>query len=348
VRFYDIALTNASSGKLIRPASLASLNLPTTYTSFVNGQSIPGALNIEIDIDSTAQAQPTGYGYVKIWGVSLQEIAQASDLNNALIVVQGGFQKGLPLANVAQKGPLVSGYILQAFGNWVGADMTLDLVIAGGKGPKGFGSPAQPVNLSLNWTKGTQLGLAIQNALYTAFPGCSVTVKSSSNLVFNSDQKAVYGSLTALSQYAYEISKSIITTEGYQGVSIIPDPAVVNSFIILDGSQPGEIFEINFNDLIGQPTWFSFGEVSFKCPMRADLRVGDQFTVPIGNNGQSAIQSFTTAASSSQLRSKSAFQGKFQIQKVRHIGNFRQSSGDSWVTTYEAFAVNNQAVTTTK
>lgn len=345
MRYYDIAITNAQSGQIIRPASLASLNLPTSYTSFVNGQSIPGSLDIELDIAVSPAHQPIGESYVRIWGVSLQEIAQASDLNGALIVVKGGFQKGLPLANPQQAGPLVSGYILQAFGNWVGTEMTLDLVIAAGKGPKGLGSPTQPVNLVLNWRKGTALGQAIQNALLTAYPGSAVNVQASSNLILSSDQIGYYNSLTELAQYAYRVSRSIINTSSYQGLSITGSPGG-NQFYVLDGTQTNSnVININFNDLIGQPTWFASQQVSFKCPMRADLKVTDQIMFPVGPGGLSSIQSFTTSASQSQYRSKSVFQGSFQIQKVRHLGHFRQRSGDSWVTTYEAFA-NTPATTT--
>jgi len=340
VRFYDIAITNPQTNQVVRPASLASLNLPTTFTSYVNGQSIPGALNVEIAVNVSIASEPFGDSYIKIWGVSLQEISQGSDLNNALIVVQGGFQKGLPLANPKQKGVLFSGYIIQAFGNWVGTDQTVDLVVASGKGPKGIGSPTQPVNLTLNWSKGTQLGLALKNALLTAYPGCSCQDTTSQNLVLSSNQVGIYNSLTELSQWAYRVSRSIITTAGYNGVSINADVASTSSFIISDGTQTqSNVTTLNFNDFIGQPTWFAPGKISFKCPMRADLKVGDQIKFPVGNNGQSAIQSFTTAASQSQARSKSAFQGTFQIQKVRHIGNFRQRSGDSWVTTYEVATV---------
>jgi hypothetical protein len=39
-----------------------------------------------------------------------------------------------------------------------------------------------------------------------------------------------------------------------------------------------------------------------------------------------------------------SFQGKFQIATVRHVGNFRQPTGDAWVTVFEAAPLQLQAL----
>lgn len=89
--------------------------------------------------------------------------------------------------------------------------------------------------------------------------------------------------------------------------------------------------QINFNDLIGQPTWISFGVVSVICVMRADLQTGDHILMP--EKARPMIQ----ASSYSQFRDDSAFNGEFVVQSVRLLGNSRQPTAEAWITVIEAY-----------
>jgi hypothetical protein len=80
----------------------------------------------------------------------------------------------LPLANPAQAGLLVQGYIWQAFGNWIGTDQSIDLIIAPGPPPPDINNLSVPPNLTLNWQQGQSMSDAIKNALTTAYPGFTV------------------------------------------------------------------------------------------------------------------------------------------------------------------------------
>lgn len=73
--------------------------------------------------------------FVKVWGIPLSMISQAKNLAFKKIKVYGGFQRALPLANPKQAALLVQGYISQAFGNWQGTDMSLDLIVSPGVPP---------------------------------------------------------------------------------------------------------------------------------------------------------------------------------------------------------------------
>src|ERR1700752_2385438 len=119
MRFYDIKITDPKSGKLIQ--QFTSLN--------TLGQTIPGALNVELDIPVFRMAEPAGAAYVRVWGISIKDIGQAFDLNGKNIEVSAGMAKGLPLANPKQSGLILQGTIQQAFGNWQGFDQTLDFVV---------------------------------------------------------------------------------------------------------------------------------------------------------------------------------------------------------------------------
>src|SRR6202012_5056198 len=95
VRFYDIVITDPDTGKQVK-----------RFTSYLNGKTDPGALDIEIDLPVASFAQPMGSSgaFVRIWGISLADIGQASNLNGKRISISGGIQKGLPLANPQQSG----------------------------------------------------------------------------------------------------------------------------------------------------------------------------------------------------------------------------------------------------
>ena len=70
--------------------------------------------------------------------------------------------------------------------------------------------------------------------------------------------------------------------------------------------------------------------MQFKCVMRGDISIGGYVKMP------KAVVTTTTAASSSLINLKSAFEGTFQIKQIRHVGNFRQPDAESWVSTYNA------------
>ena len=65
------------------------------------------------------------------------------------------------------------------------------------------------------------------------------------------------------------------------------------AFNVYDGSAQATPTLIDFNDLIGQPTWIGPGQMQFNCVMRADLTVGAYVKMP---PAQVAV---TTAAAAS-------------------------------------------------
>ena len=324
MRSYDIRISKPNGGALVRE-----------YTSQANGQNVPGALNVEMDISVTSFDTPIGGSYVRVWGISLQDIGQASDLNNNLISVFGGMAKGLPLANPKQFGLLTKGYIQQAFGNWIGVNMTLDLIILAGAGPNGLGQNAAPKNIVLNWQPGTPLSSAIANALSTAFPGIKQNINIKQNLILPNHEPGPYSTIGEFSTYVRGISKSIVKDPNYVGVSITLEN---NEFQVQDGMINGSLptgttpKEIVFTDLVGQPTWIEPNLIQVTCVMRADLKISDVIKLP-------KTLATTTAASLSQYRDSSVFQGNFKVQTIRHIGNFRVPAAEGWATTIECYPV---------
>ncbi len=335
MRYYSINIEGAPPG--FGAAGLGA----ATYTSFVGGRTLPAAWNVEFDIPVGPASAPMGGALVRVWGISLAEIGQAADLVNKKIKVFGGMQRGLPLANPAQAGLLVQGYVFQAFGNWIGTDMTLDLVIQPGDPPGqsasggvqaggGTGSYDRPINLVLNWKKGKTLGAAIETALKTAFPGMTASVSASENLVRQNDEVAYFQTLTQLGQWAKQMSKSIVKTAGYNGIEIL---VAGNEIGVYDGSgaASGAALQIEFADLIGQPTWIEAPIIQCKCVMRADVRVGKTIKMP-----QTSVINTAQALSSLLPNQRVTFQGEFMVQQIRHLANFRQPDANSWVTVINA------------
>lgn len=311
MRYYNIVITDPNSGKVLRQ-----------FTSFPNGKNDPGALNIELDLPVAPYAIPMGDAgtQVRVWGPSLADISQAANFNNANIAVYGGMQKGLPLANPAQAGLLAQGYIYQAFANWAGTNMTLDLMMLPGPSPKVIG---QSSNLSFNWKAGTNLASAIKATLATAFPALTADININPKLIIANDEVGAYQNLVQFAQMIKELSADIIGGN-YQGVDI---QVTQSTFKVYDGTNQAAPRLISFLDLIGQPTYYAPNLISVTCVMRADIGIGDIIMLPPG-------QVTTTAQSLSQTRTGSVFQGKYQVIQMRHIGNFRQPNAEDWVTVF--------------
>lgn len=286
------------------------------FTSLVNGKTDLGALQVEFDIPVTTLATPIGAASVKIWGVPLSTIGQASDFNGKLMKVFAGMQKGLPLANPAQAGLILQGSINQAFGNWIGNNQWVEFVVVTDGAMLG-----EQLNITLSWKKGVLLSTAIEQTLAVAAPDYSVTTSISENLVLGADEHGYYTSMLQFAQYLKTVSAAIIGG-AYQGVDVL---IADKTFKVFDGTTPTDPFPIDFNDLIGQPTWIDPGTIQVTTVMRADLEPTDYIRLPPG-------QVTTSAASQSQYRDKSVFQGAFMINEMRHIGNFRQADALAWIT----------------
>lgn len=331
MRYYDIKIFN-SDGTIYRE-----------YSSLKNGVFNPGALMVEFDILRFGESTPQGESHLTIWGISPQEMQQSQqNMSGKKIQLFAGMSKGLPLAKAQQSGLVIEGTIFQAFGNWQGTELRMDFIIFAGPVSSSDPSPLAPLNLTLPWRVGQKLSIALAQCFMT-LGGYKPNINISNRLVLNHDWPMYCGSLTGLAKILKDFSLSTIRDSGYSGVEM----AVVNGNEIRvtdndyanhpdQSSQKSAVYrnnnptQIEFSDLIGQPTWIRFGVVTLGCVMRADIRVGDVILMP--KKSRPMIQ----ASSYSQYRDESAFSGKFRVQSVRFIGNNRQRDGSSWVTIIEA------------
>ncbi len=300
------------------------------YTSRNN----PNALNVELDINILDVDQTGGGSTAVIWGIALADISQATHLMNKNVTVSGGMQQGLPLANAQapEAGVLLKGYIWQAFGNWVGTEMWLTLVMLNVDAPVTPPPPnapnPPPRNIVLNWLKGTKLSDALQTALQTAYPKQKLSINISPQLVAPQDNPGYYPNLRDLNIYLRDVSQQIMTGMAtYPGVGCCLQQG---NLTVHDGTDKPSPKMIQFTDLVGQPTWIEPLTIQVKVVMRGDLAVNDMIKLP-------PTPVITTAAAQTGLNTPLTFTGTFQIKSLRHVGNFRAPDGAAWVSIIEAY-----------
>ena len=345
MRFYNLVVTDPA-GLVWKPTAdgLGFTNSAggSTFTSQdPQGNNLPGSLNIEFDFAQYTFDQYQGTALIHVWGVGLGMISQAANLNGSDFKLYAGMMQGLPLATAAyqngQQGLILQGRIFQAFGNWQGVNQTLDLLCYPGASNTGQ-------DIGFNWPQGVTLTGALQQTMQQAFPTYTVNVNVSDALQPKSAQVGHYSSLAAFASYLKAHTQSLgAGTYGatYNGVTI----TITNKTItITDGQGPTapKTITLNFQDLIGQPTWISGNQLSFKTVLRADITVGTQVKFPVGLQNPYALTSAEAAAASPGLApasSKSAFTGTFFVQEAHYFANFRQADADSWATAFVCAAI---------
>jgi hypothetical protein len=340
VRYYNIVLSNAA-GQIYQP-SIAGFVLSKTgptFTSWVQGpygmQTDPGALNVEFDFPVYNFHQSQGRQWTRVHGIGLQMIGQAANLNGANIQLSAGMKPGLPLATAAaaQAGLLLQGTVFQAFGNWEGTNQTLELVCNPG---------ADNVsNISWNWPPGMPMSSAIQQTLQRAFPTYSISINIGPNLFLANTEPGTYRNLQAFASYLNEISLKAggsVYGEKYPGILMA---VTGNTIVVYDtqGPTPPKMIQLAFQDLIGQPTWITATQISFKTVLRGDIGLGMVVKFPQGINAPYALTSINAAYPGQPVSNRSAFQGPFLVSEVHHFANFRQADAQSWNTSFVASAL---------
>jgi hypothetical protein len=377
LRYYKIKIVDPSTGKVLVPSnssntgfSLSSDPNASTWTSlnpnatvFTIGGSNPAAQRLEVDITTANMHYPVAKAapYIKIYGVPLAQINQASYLNGKFISIEAGMSKGLPLANPQQTGLLASGQILKSFGNWIGTEQSLSMyIIAGGSATaysQAAGGAAAPIpvtndtpaNLVFNWQQGQPIMQAIATTLSTAFPQLSVAGEVNANLVWNSGAAKVgyFQTLQQFAQFINEVSISIVAgptpannvygqaqNPTYSGIAITLQGGTL---LVSDGTTQTNPKNIAFQDMIGQPVWNDKNTVQLTTVLRSDIQVSDFIKLPPAQGtitGGAPAQAGTNPFASTQ-KDGSIFNGVFLVRSVRHVGDSRNPAGTAWCTLLE-------------
>jgi hypothetical protein len=312
-RFYEITLTPNGATTPTR-----------TWSSHPSGVFDPNALDVEFDCQVTSFAVAAQIFTVTIHGVSLQDISQAQQFTGMQFSMKGGMKAGLPLANPLQSGDLIKGEVFQAYGNWEGTDMRLDLVIA----PSSY-TLDNPGNIVLNWPAGQALQQALQNTLSVSYPNVPLSINISNQLVQNFAETHFCSTLQELSQCVGGITQGNFLGSKYSGVFFTAQNGTI---FIWDQTYSAKTVPLAFTDFVGQPTWIETNTMMVKLVLRADLQLGTQIKMPQGQQNLPGIVTTTYQSFPSSNNYQTTFQGTFQITELRHIGSYRSTDGASWST----------------
>ena len=342
MRRYEISITDQNGlPKVINGSNGQPIFNGTFSSTTLGGQTIPGALNVEMDLPVSTINSPIGGASLVIYGVGLPLLAQTDNFNPSIstngngvpveycnIKISGGMARGLPLAKPSQYGVLLNSQIQQAYGNWQGTHQTLDLIMVAPAG-----SQNTPYNFSFKCENNAPLEPSIRATLMNVFPNASaININISANLIAFEQIDAQYFTFGEFATFLSEKSRGILKGS-YPGIQISYIENVIN---VYDYTVPAVAapIQIEFDDLIGQPTWIGPVALTFKTVMRYDIKVGAKIRMPAKSASSGLI--LTTPASLSQYRNSSIFHGEFFVTMVRHLGIFRQGDANSWVTVIQA------------
>ncbi|EJI7050695.1 hypothetical protein ACOVMX_005039 [Escherichia coli] len=331
MRYYRLEIINPKTGK--PPVCRNGKPIGPFDTS-----ETPGCgLHVEFDFEVTALDIVRAGTMLTIYGLPIDMLEQSVNLQGCLVRMKAGFVKGLPLANPLQQGEVIYGEIYFAYANWIGTNQTLNLVINPTIRKTDDG---KPFILEFDGRTGEKLGDVISRALKKAFPNKLIDCTVSDSLVLPEPWKGTYENIGSLAMVLRSASIAMIRSEKYCGVgiSILSDRVRVYDNALADWGKPKKI---ELYELVGQPTWIAPFTVSFKCPLRGDIRCGDVIELPEGlYSGAASIVMANTTAPSVIAKNSTTFTGKFLVKSVRHIGSYLTADGDAWVTVFEAYAEN--------
>lgn len=322
MRFYHVEITDESG---------AVVNLGNGPMSFSTHNDFgifkPGALGIEFDLPVFAADVPAGDGLVKIYGVDLETLNQASILNLKNIRIEAGMMPGFPLATEqaqakpSRRGVIFEGSIKQAFGTWQGTEQSLDMLVSVQLTSKPKETPAEARPLLFNCAKGGNFSDAIGKAMNAA--GIDAQIVVDSRLVCS---EALMFRASNMQDFALALkrqSKQIIKDANYQGIYVVRR---VGGYDFVDNSGDALAIAVMFNDLIGQPVWHDVIKAQMKLVMRSDIAVGSTVQMP------KEYIAVNRARILGSVRDQITFVGTAFVDRVRHVGNSRQPDANSWVT----------------
>lgn len=329
MRYYRIVITDKDGNTPLDSAG-------NPIGPFDTSDSLGRGLQVEFDALITGYDVVNSGTLIVIYGLPITMLSQSVQLSGCQVDVYAGFSDGLPLANPEQQGMVISGQIYNPYANWLGVHQTMNLIV----NPSPLLNDAgQARSITLDGKKGEKLSDVLQRALSGAFPEFGLEITISDTLVLAEDGVGIYNRLGQLATAIRSQSFSIINTNEYTGVQMVMQNRTIRIFDNTAGSGDG--IAILPQELVGQPTWIGPVSVSFKCPMRADLRCGDVIQLPQDIiSGPSSLLSVNTERSYSMLRDSVNFTGKFLITSVRHVGDYlNPDSNNAWNTIYEAVAL---------
>jgi hypothetical protein len=165
-------------------------------------------------------------------------------------------------------------------------------------------------------------------------------------------ETAQYSSISQLATYVNELSRSIVKAnpnlgQWAPGSTIYPEteyPGVDihvygNTIYVYDNTQSTTPVKIGAFDLIGQPTWLALKQIQVTTVMRCDVLPGKTITLPTTRTQANAgvLGGLGIGRSPANELDNVIFGGTWQVRSVRHIGNYKDPSGEMWSSVINCF-----------
>lgn len=324
MRYYELTLTKPEATTPFR-----------TWTTHPNGIFDPGALWCEFDLTIVQAATPAGGSTVRLHGVSMSDLSQAQQFGQhrdaqgkfqqgMTLTLKGGMAAGLPLANPAQAGMLVTGQVVQSYGTWLGIEQHVDFVVL----PSTY-THENLGNFTLIWRRGQPLSDALKGCLQIAYPDSTIRMNIDSRLVATEDMPHIAGSLESLAQV---IKRTTLHWLGptYPGVEMVAhSDGTIEAY---DNSVTPAVVQLNISDLIGQPTWINQNVLQIDLVLRADIAVNTQVKMPAGMIVAPGSVGTSQQSMPGMFNYQGTFAGNFLVNGVRHIGDSRSRNASQWGT----------------
>lgn len=309
-----------------------------------SGANLAGALEVVFDIEVGTFDMMNPDSSIKIMNPPLAVFQNASAYQGMQCEIYGGFASfngsGLPLSKPQQSGLLARGLVVISYGSYVGADMSLDIVLSAplSSTTNNLANDDKRNKFNFIWNKDKSL----EDALKETFEPNGITnikVNLQSPIDLQDNVIAIRSNdIRSFARQFRSSTQSIMQTTdkptyiGGLGVWQ-PDP---NTLEVIDYRKQIKDIQIAQEDIIGQPTMaFTKGMLSVQSvhPLRADIVLAnntitlnapsDRFTL---NQGQSLFPVKPLLLSNQKLI----------VQKIRHVGKFRDPSHQSWCTIIES------------
>ena len=350
-RFYLVRLTppdtSTTPKTATQPLTVTIQQGAAEWTTHPNGVYDPAYHNIHFDFLVMEYAFKAGSMVLTIEGVGMHDLMQSANFSPTRtasnlfqswrLELYGGMAgDGLPLSTAAAGQPaprlLAVGEVQEAFGNWVGTDMSLSFLVV----PEGV----QVAPLLLTWTPGQPISAAIQVMLSQAFPGIPQKIQVSPTIVGPAHGVTEHHvTLHGMAHFLKEQTKGTNYGQAanYPGISLYIQNGTLIATDLTQTDQMTTI-ELSEESFIGQPVWTGKDTLSMNLVMRADIQVGNYVKMPSEFKNLPGFVNTPAQPTNYNYNFKLLFSGKFKVTAVRHIGESRGQSGEDWMTVVEAVA----------
>ncbi|MDF7674219.1 hypothetical protein PT277_02305 [Acetobacteraceae bacterium ESL0709] len=306
-----------------------------------------GALDIEFKVDQVSLDNYT-LASITIYGVDSDVLNMADSMEGRVVELRGGMGKGLPLSNPALYGQILYGTVVTGAASWTGPNTSLTLYVK----PHVATSDKEDVDLNkrvtitddqnkkkksqnafiVNIKKGDQIRDALGKCVQPHFKDYKILFESTlaENLTADKDFANYY---EKLEDFAYDIGgKEDCLWKYYTGLNL-KIYTQDKFFIFADGTSDKDPKQIEFSQMIGQPSWDGKDNIiKFSCLLRADLHIGDKIILPLFDDLGKPVDD--TVQKLPATKHKSRYSGVFYITAVNYYGWFRSKEGKDWNATY--------------